>query len=307
MLSEGGISTPFLIAWPGTIPGGQVYEHPVTALDFAATASAAASIGNRGGLDGVNLLPHLTGENKAPPHAALYWRWMAQSAVREGNWKLLRGGDREYLYDLATDREEKQNLTVKHPEIATRLRAKLKTWADGLNPPGMALGPMAATWNDYFDHYLEGKTIANAPEKASKSKADPGVQGWLARNGTLSVKDGILLLKSDKGNQAPFITRSRLKLKGPLVASLTIKTDTAGAGGIAWRMDGDKDFLPVNRASFKVSADSDWQTLKIELPPSGKIIHLRLHLPGGSTQIQKFELNDAEGKAVLSLSDRAMK
>lgn len=307
MLSEGGISTPFLIAWPGTIPGGQVYEHPVTALDFAATASAAASIGNRGGLDGVNLLPHLTGENKAPPHAALYWRWMAQSAVREGNWKLLRGGDREYLYDLATDREEKQNLTAKHPEIATRLRAKLKTWADGLNPPGMALGPMAATWNDYFDHYLEGKTIANVPEKASKSKADPGVQGWLARNGTLSVKDGILLLKSDKGNQAPFITRSRLKLKGPLVASLTIKTDTAGAGGIAWRMDGDKDFLPVNRASFKVSADSDWQTLKVELPPSGKIIHLRLHLPGGSTQIQKFEFNDAEGKAVLSLSDRAMK
>jgi arylsulfatase A-like enzyme len=38
MLAEGGMSTPFFIAWPGTIPGGQVYEHPVSALDVAATA-----------------------------------------------------------------------------------------------------------------------------------------------------------------------------------------------------------------------------------------------------------------------------
>ncbi|MCX6855642.1 MAG: sulfatase-like hydrolase/transferase, partial [Verrucomicrobia bacterium] len=184
MLSEGGISTPYVIAWPGKIPAGQVYEHPVTALDFAATALAAAhsshlaprdepdassarktfdsskispasestqliSRSEMDTLDGVNLIPYLTGENKAAPHEALYWRWMAQSAIREGSWKLLRGGEREYLYDLSTDREEKNNLAAKHPEVATRLRAKLKSWADTLNPPGMALGPMASTWNDY--------------------------------------------------------------------------------------------------------------------------------------------------------------
>ena len=105
MLAEGGMSTPFLIAWPGTIPGGQTYEQPVTALDVAATAAATNKIEVQpGDLDGMNLLPHLTGENKAAPHDALYWRWMAQSAIRKGNWKLLRGGEREYLYDLATDR-----------------------------------------------------------------------------------------------------------------------------------------------------------------------------------------------------------
>ncbi len=297
MLAEGGMSTPFLIAWPGTIPGGQTYEHPVTALDVAATAASITNLPVKpGDLDGVNLLPHLTGENKAAPHDTLYWRWMAQSAVREGNWKLLRGGEREYLYDLSTDREEKNNLAAKHPEIATRLRTKLKTWADGLNPPGMALGPMAATWNDYFDHYLEGKTIANTP-----GKAETGIQGWQARNGTLSVKDGALLLTSDKGKQAPFITHSQLKLKGPLTASLTIKTNTPGAGSIAWRMDGDKDFLPANRVAFKVSAESDWQTNEVQLPTNGKVIHLRVHLPSGSTEIREFELKDAAGKSVLSL------
>jgi len=32
MLAEGGMSTPYLVAFPGTIPGGQIYEHPVSAL-----------------------------------------------------------------------------------------------------------------------------------------------------------------------------------------------------------------------------------------------------------------------------------
>ena len=36
MLSEGGMHVPFLIAWPGTIPASQTYDHPVSALDVAA-------------------------------------------------------------------------------------------------------------------------------------------------------------------------------------------------------------------------------------------------------------------------------
>ena len=56
-----------------------------------------------GDLDGANLIPHLKGDLKTPPHDALYWRRVAQSAIREGNWKLLCGGNREYLYDLGTD------------------------------------------------------------------------------------------------------------------------------------------------------------------------------------------------------------
>ena len=116
------------------------------------------------------LQPHLTGKRTTPPHDALYWRWVAQAAIREGKWKLLRGGDREYLFDLGTDIEEKHNLAAEHPEIATHLRAKLTTWAAGLKPPGLASGAMAPTWHNYYDFYLEGKpAAAEGDEVAPKS------------------------------------------------------------------------------------------------------------------------------------------
>jgi uncharacterized sulfatase len=291
MLSEGGMSTPFLIAWPGTIPSGQIYEHPVTALDFAATASAVASIVDQSAFDGINLLPHLTGENKAPPHDALFWRWMAQSAVREGNWKLLRGGEREYLYDLSTDREEKHNLAAQHPEIATRLRSKLKTWADTLNPPGMALGPMAPTWNDYFDHYLEGKTVAPHAEKPAEAASK--TNGWEARNGKLTAKDGLLILTPDQANKPTFITNSKLKLAGPVTAQITLKTTATGQGAIAWRLNDDKDFFPANRLTFPLQTIPDWQTHTLQIPTTGRIIHVRVHLPPGAAEFRTLDFKSA--------------
>jgi len=177
MLTEGGMHVPFVVSWPGTISGEQIYEHPISALDVAATAASLAGIETKpGDLDGVNLIPFLKGDNTAAPHDALMWRWVAQSAIREGDWKLLRGGEREYLFNLKDDLEEKHNLASAHPAIANRLRGKLKTWSEDLNPPGLSTGAMAKAWNDYYDFYLEGiaptrtrtKPAANAntqPEK----------------------------------------------------------------------------------------------------------------------------------------------
>jgi uncharacterized sulfatase len=300
MLAEGGMHTPFVVAWPGTIPGGQTYNHPVSALDVAATACALASIATKpGDLDGVNLIPHLKGEIKTPPHEALYWRWVAQSAIREGNWKLLRGGNREYLYDLGTDLEEKHDLAGKHPDIADRLRAKLTAWSAELKPPGLALGPMAPTWNNYFDHYLEGKPITRTPrnegnqsedeaEAPAKAKVPADTQGWVARNGTLTSKNGILTLTPQKG--AAFLVRTGLKLNAPVTASVTLKTSMAGEASFAWRTDSQKDFVHANRAYFTVTSSDDWQTHDIPLPANGTIIHLRLHLPGGVALIREIKV-----------------
>lgn len=292
MLAEGGMHVPFLIAWPGTIPAGQTYEHPISALDVAATAAAVADISVKpGDLDGVNLLPHLKGEATRPPHDALMWRWMAQSAIREGNWKLLRGGEREYLYDLATDLEEKHNLVSQHPHVAARLRARLKDWCAALNPPGLALGPMAATWNDYFDFYLEGKPV---PSPTAKGGPDlTATRGWQARGGSLTEQEGVLVLTPDKGGKGAFITRSQLKLVGPITASITFKSAASGQGAIAWRINGDQDFLPANRTSFEVKATEDWQTKELQIPAKGRVIHVRIHLPAGTAQFRSLDLRSA--------------
>lgn len=287
MLTEGGMHVPFLIAWPGTIPGGQTYEHPVSALDVAATAADVADLPVKpGDLDGANLVPYLKGEITRAPHDALMWRWMAQSAIREGGWKLLRGGEREYLYNLATDLEEKHNLASQHPDLAARLRGKLTGWCAELHPPGLALGPLAPIWHDSFDFYLEGKPIPVA-------KAEPNLgatRGWLARGGSLSEKDGVLLLTPDKGGKGTFITRSQLKLAGPVTAALSYKSSGSGQGAVAWRVEGDQDFLSANRVSFEVKASDEWQTSEVQIPAESRVIHVRIHMPAGPVQFRSLDL-----------------
>ena len=135
MLTDGGVRTPFVAAWPGTLPAGKVYEQPVISLDVAATAVALAGLPPDAKLDGVNLLPFLRGENTAAPHGTLFWRWRSQAAALEFPWKLIRLGPTEqYLFDITASEGEAKNLIVAHPDIAARLDTKLKTWSDTLQP-----------------------------------------------------------------------------------------------------------------------------------------------------------------------------
>ena len=143
MLTDGGIRTPFLAAWPGTLPAGTVYEHPVISLDVAATAIALAGLPHDNKLDGVNLMPFLTGENEAAPHDALFWRWRTQAAVLEFPWKLIRlGPDERFLFNVTQPDGESatNNLLAKLPDVVARLESKLKTWSDSLHPPGLPTG-----------------------------------------------------------------------------------------------------------------------------------------------------------------------
>lgn len=292
MLSEGGMHVPFLVAWPDRIPGGQTYAHPVSALDVAATAVGAARIdAPPGELDGVNLLPFLTGERTGAPHDSLHWRWMAQSAIREGDWKLLRGGEREYLYNLSNDLEEKRDLAAGHPDIATRLREKLSSWCAELDPPGLALGPMSPVWNDYFDHYLEGKTLPLPP--ATEVSASTAAQGWEARGGALSDEEGIIVFTPEKKGRGGFLTKARVKLAGPLKVRLVLKA-AAGIGSVTWRVEGDKDFQPSNRVAFTLDESDDWQVREFDVPATGPVIHLRVQVPPGLARFRTLQFKPAD-------------
>ncbi len=299
MLAEGGMHTPFVISWPGRIPGGQAYPHPISALDVAATAAGIAGLEIAPHeLDGVNLIPYLTGEITSSPHDFLAWRWVAQSAIRQGDWKLLRGGDREYLYDLGNDIEEQRNLADDHPEIAAKLRAKLTDWSSQLDPPGLAKGGMSAAATSYFDFYLDGKPAPPPTERQPNGQVTDAA-GWVVRNGRLERgDDGWRLLPADAGKQQLFITRNGLSLTGPVVFKMVAKTSSPGDVSVAWREKGDKEFTAACRQKFAAVESADGQRFEGVLSPHAQIIHVRIQVPDGVTTIKSVELRPARGKPV---------
>lgn len=139
---EGGIRVPFVMAWKGTLPAGEVYDPPVISLDIAATALAAAGTPPLAGttLDGVNLIPFLTGEAKGVPHDRLFWRYADRSlfAVREGDWKLVQcKTPTAQLFDLASDIGETTDLSAEHPDVVERLKTAWDEWNATLRPPAI--------------------------------------------------------------------------------------------------------------------------------------------------------------------------
>ena len=163
MLTEGGIRTPFIAYWKGKFPAGTEFHHPVISLDVVATANALVSVNQAPQLDGVNLVPYLTGEVKQPPHKALYWRWNGQAAIRKGKWKYMAMGDREWLYDLERDIGETNNLLSENKQLAAELRADWDRWSQTLMPPGLPAHG-SPTANRYFDWYLDGRRDIGQPE-----------------------------------------------------------------------------------------------------------------------------------------------
>ena len=155
MLSEGGIRVPMIFSWSGVLPAGKTYAQPVSSLDFAATANALAGLPATTDLDGVNLMPFLTGKESAAPHNQLCWRFWTQAAIREGRWKYLSvGGPSDFLFDVESDAHETKNLIAEHPDCAAKLRVKLGEWSRQFQPPGIPDRPRNDQEAEWYKHYF---------------------------------------------------------------------------------------------------------------------------------------------------------
>lgn len=142
---EGGIRVPFLMRWPGQIPAGLTYDAPVVSLDLLPTALAAAGVSepdtkSKKPLDGVDLIPYLRGITGGRPHEVLYWRAGSRSALRQGDWKIVRNGGRGAggqweLYQLQDDPGEQHDLAAAHPGIREKLVAEWNALNAQMAPP----------------------------------------------------------------------------------------------------------------------------------------------------------------------------
>jgi arylsulfatase A-like enzyme len=81
--------------------------------------------------DGLNLLGVVTGGSSATViPRQLYWRYKAneQAALRDGDWKYIRIGKNEELFNLARDERERANQSGREPERFAAMKASWQAW-----------------------------------------------------------------------------------------------------------------------------------------------------------------------------------
>jgi len=127
---EGGLRVPMLAYWPGTIAPGTQSDHITTFSDFLPTFAelAGATAAVPGDIDGLSIVPTLTGVGTQAVHEGVYFedysyddnRSNPQIAVRMGDWKLIRNHNgSEELYNLASDPSESSN-QINNPSFQTQ-------------------------------------------------------------------------------------------------------------------------------------------------------------------------------------------
>jgi arylsulfatase A-like enzyme len=134
-LTEGGIRVPAIAWWPGHVQPGVVSDHVAYFGDWMATAAELAGADVPRGCDSISFAPTLLGRPSAQQeHEFLYWefheRGFSQAALYQGRWKGIRERSLSAplaLYDLQNDVAETTDVAAKHPEIAARIDAYLKT------------------------------------------------------------------------------------------------------------------------------------------------------------------------------------
>lgn len=128
-LFEGGIHVPYFAKWPAHIAPGTVVSAPVHHFDMYATAAAAggASLPTDRIVDGVDLLPFVTGAAQGVPHRALFWRSGASQSALVDGWKLNVSDPpgRTWLFDMRADPTEQSDLSAARPDKLAELQAAL--------------------------------------------------------------------------------------------------------------------------------------------------------------------------------------
>ncbi len=139
-LHEGGVSTPFIVRWPGHVPAGRVDKTTrLSATDLLPTVCAAVGVTPPATYvgDGENMLAAFSGK-EVQRTKPLFWDWTGTDrpvtnwprwSVHDGEWKLLvDDGGRAELYRLADDSAEASDMAKANPEVVQQLRTKLDAW-----------------------------------------------------------------------------------------------------------------------------------------------------------------------------------
>jgi len=136
---EGGFRVPFAMQWKGTVKP-IVYDNPISSLDIFATIAALSRTPIKADcpLDGVNMIPYITGKKKGLPHETIYLRKFDEKgySVRHKDLKLVIKKDgTPQLYNLTKDIGEQNDIAQQYPDKVKKLEAIRKEWDSQLIEP----------------------------------------------------------------------------------------------------------------------------------------------------------------------------
>jgi arylsulfatase A len=165
---EGGVREPFVVKWPGKTMPGSTCDEMVIGTDFYPTLLDMAGLPLRPDqhMDGVSIVPLLTGSAQGLGRDTLYWhyphyhRTNPYGAIRSKDWKLIEffeDGSLE-LYNLKDDPRETTNLAAKQPERAQQLLKELKAWRK-------SVGAQMPSQNPAYDPDRDKPKTAKKPKK----------------------------------------------------------------------------------------------------------------------------------------------
>ena len=155
---EGGVHIPFIVSYPNKIPAGQIYNGRVSNMDIFSTFSEIAGLKptNDIEIDGVNILPYLTGEIQGEPDRILFSKSGSLSFLIKEGWKLQIDfiQNKKWLFNLNNDPNEKVNLASinleKLKELEELLNLKIKEQAK-------PIWPNLLSWPIFIDKTLNQK------------------------------------------------------------------------------------------------------------------------------------------------------
>lgn len=134
-LYEGGVRVPMIASWPQHIKKGSESDHISAFWDIYPTVADMLNIKTNKSIDGISILPTLTGKKRQKNHKYLYWefnRLGGRSAVRMGKWKFVSYNTSKpqkqtfELYNLDVDPGEKNNVYDKYPKIIKKINKIVK-------------------------------------------------------------------------------------------------------------------------------------------------------------------------------------
>ena len=127
---EGGVRSPLLMQWTGTLEAGTTVEKIASVIDVFPTLIALTGISAEppNPLDGVSLKPLLLKEQKQDwPDRTLISHWRENTSVRSQQYRLDHEGQ---LFDMIADPGQRTNVASDHPEVVKELTAARQAWEE---------------------------------------------------------------------------------------------------------------------------------------------------------------------------------